>query len=147
MRVIADIYFKNHLNQKRILEAHIKYILGSFNIITYAAVVDALFGFSFKPPVRPLFEPILDALSQTKVPVASVDIPSGWNVETGPPSDAASLNPDMLISLTAPKLCSKYFKGRFHYLGGRFVPPKLEEKYELNLPSYEAADQVVLLSS
>ncbi|KAB7497644.1 NAD(P)H-hydrate epimerase [Armadillidium nasatum] len=131
-------------------------MLGSFIICilhvvivpkTYAAVVDALFGFSFKPPVRPLFEPILDALSQTKVPVASVDIPSGWNVETGPPPDAASLNPDMLISLTAPKLCSKYFKGRFHYLGGRFVPPKLEEKYELNLPSYEAADQVVLLSS
>lgn len=33
------------------------------------------------------------------------------------------LRPDMLVSLTAPKLCAKLFEGRFHYIGGRFVPP------------------------
>jgi NAD(P)H-hydrate epimerase len=34
------------------------------------------------------------------------------------------LDPKMLISLTAPKLCAKYFIGenKIHYVGGRFVP-------------------------
>ena len=33
------------------------------------------------------------------------------------------LDADMLVSLTAPKLCAVHFTGRYHYLGGRFVPP------------------------
>ena len=34
------------------------------------------------------------------------------------------LEPQMLISLTAPKVCAKYFTGidKSHYVGGRFVP-------------------------
>ena len=40
-------------------------------------IVDALFGFSFKPPVRPAFEATLVKLSTTQTPVASIDIPSG----------------------------------------------------------------------
>ena len=43
----------------------------------YVVIVDALFGFSFKPPVREAFVEILYKLSKTRVPVASVDIPSG----------------------------------------------------------------------
>lgn len=35
------------------------------------------------------------------------------------------LRPDMLVSLTAPKLGARFFDGRFHYLGGRFVPPAI----------------------
>ena len=31
----------------------------------------------------------------------------------------------MLVSLTAPKNGAKSFKGSFHYLGGRFVPPAI----------------------
>ncbi len=31
----------------------------------------------------------------------------------------------MLVSLTAPKLGARFFDGRFHYLGGRFVPPAI----------------------
>lgn len=32
------------------------------------------------------------------------------------------LRPEMLISLTAPKLGAKHFQGKHHYIGGRFVP-------------------------
>lgn len=32
----------------------------------------------------------------------------------------------MLISLTAPKRGARFFKGPFHYLGGRFVPPAIK---------------------
>lgn len=112
----------------------------------YHVIVDALFGFSFKPPVRPLFAPIIELLSKTSVPVVSVDIPSGWHVEDGPTDDTPALAPDMLISLTAPKRCAKHFRGRYHMLGGRFVPPQMQKKYELNLPEYPGTSQVVSLS-
>jgi len=67
--------------------------------------------------------------------IYSIDIPSGWDVEQGKLTDC-DLEPTLLISLTAPKLCAKHFKGKYHYLGGRFVPPALQQKYELNLPDY-----------
>jgi len=110
----------------------------------YDIIVDALFGFSFKPPVRPAFEATLVKLSTTQTPVASIDIPSGWDVEKG---DVHGLNlkPDFLISLTAPKMCSQHFHGRFHYLGGRFVPRPLTEKYNLQLPTYPSLDSFVRL--
>lgn len=53
------------------------------------------------------------------------------------------LNPDLLVSLTAPKLCSKQFKGRYHYLGLRMVPQELTTKYRLKLPKYPSTDQIV----
>jgi len=113
---------------------------------SYSLLVDAIFGFSFRPPVRAQFVPLLSALARSTVPVVSIDIPSGWNVETGPPSnteDTPVLAPDLLISLTAPKLCAKHFQGRFHYLGGRFVPPALAQKYKLELPSYPGLQHCV----
>ena len=44
--------------------------------------------------------------------------------------NCTSLQPEMLISLTAPKECARYFKGKFHILGGRFIPKILPEKFE-----------------
>lgn len=69
---------------------------------------------------------------------------SGWNVEEGDPN---GLQPQLLISLTAPKQCAKLFKGRYHYLGGRFVPRALEQKYDLQLPPYPGTDCVVELNT
>ncbi|KAM7350744.1 NAD(P)HX epimerase isoform 2-T3 [Cochliomyia hominivorax] len=111
---------------------------------SYDLIVDALFGFSFKPPVRELFVPIIKVLQQTKLPIASIDIPSGWHVENGK-NDAQDFEPTLLISLTAPKLCAKHFKGQFHYLGGRFVPPGLKTKYKLDLPEYPGTETCVKL--
>ncbi|XP_046596294.1 NAD(P)H-hydrate epimerase [Neodiprion lecontei] len=109
----------------------------------YLIIVDALFGFSFKPPVRESFKEIMDVLKNANVSICSVDIPSGWNVETGP--SEGDINPEMLISLTAPKLCARSFKGKYHYLGGRFVPKKLALEYQLDLPEYHGTDLVVAL--
>lgn len=66
----------------------------------------------------------------------------GWDVEQG---STDGLQPDMLISLTAPKKSASLFKGRYHFLGGRFVPPGLEKKYQLNLPQYPGTDCVLQL--
>lgn len=110
----------------------------------YKLIVDALFGFSFKPPVRPNFVPIIDILKNSSAPICSIDIPSGWNVESGAPEEGG-IKPEMLVSLTAPKLCAHSFAGKYHYLGGRFVPKKLEKSYQLNLPEYPGTDLVVPL--
>ncbi|KAH7107216.1 YjeF N-terminal domain-like protein [Auriculariales sp. MPI-PUGE-AT-0066] len=118
-------------------------------------VLDAIFGFSFKPPVRAPFDEALSLLAaDTSPPIVSVDIPSGWDVNAGKPADplpvsgsegsTVALEPAVLISLTAPKLGVKEFKGR-HFLGGRFVPKYLEDKYQLCLPAYPGSDQVVEL--
>jgi len=106
--------------------APFKDVLGNTDVI-----LDAIFGFSFKPPVRPPFDGVLSLLASlrdgssrtNKTPIVSVDIPSGWDVEAGPEGNDSVLSiwPDVLVSLTAPKLGSAKFEGR-HFLGGRFVP-------------------------
>lgn len=83
-------------------------------------ILDAIFGFSFQPPLRSPFDHILRLLSDSRLPIVSVDIPSGWDVEKGN-AVGVGLNPDVLLSLTAPKQGVKDFTGR-HFLGGRFVP-------------------------
>ncbi|KAG2462243.1 NNRE epimerase, partial [Polypterus senegalus] len=106
----------------------------------YNLVVDAIFGFSFKGAVREPFNSIIGTLKKVTIPIASVDIPSGWDVEVGSPD---GIQPDMLISLTAPKKSALQFQGRYHFLGGRFVPTALESKYKLNLPEYPGTDCVI----
>lgn len=108
----------------------------------YKFIVDAIFGFSFKGNARPPFADVLSTLEEVTIPVCSVDIPSGWHVENGNP---AGIQPDFLISLTAPKLCAKHFKGRFHFLGGRFVPDSLAQKYNLSLPDYPGTEPCIQL--
>lgn len=93
-----------------------------------------LIGFSFHPPVRPPYHTILNHLaspensSQKRLPVLSIDIPSGWDVDSGrqPLKDTEgntveTFEPEVLLSLTAPKEGVREFKGR-HWLGGRFIP-------------------------
>ncbi|TBU62228.1 YjeF N-terminal domain-like protein [Dichomitus squalens] len=106
-------------------------------------ILDAIFGFSFKPPARPPFDAALPLLTQSGLPIVSVDVPSGWNVDEGK-IDEHALEPDVLVSLTAPKEGVRNYKGR-HFLGGRFVPKILEEKYQLNLPEYPGISQIVEL--
>lgn len=105
-------------------------------------VIDALFGFLFKPPLREPFGELIQYLNSSKTPVASVDIPLGWDVDDGPQESA--LKPDMLVSLTAPKPCSRFFSGT-HYLGGRFISPKISSKYGLEevVDLYKGLDLIV----
>jgi hypothetical protein len=104
----------------------------------FDAVVDAIFGFSFKGEPREPFASILRTMtdlqthSDSNTQIISVDVPSGWNVDDGPPSDSLKLVPDVLVSLTAPKLCAKEFHGR-HFVGGRFLPPNVAQKYGIRV--------------
>lgn len=107
-------------------------------------VVDAIFGFSFSGPLRDPFPHIIDILETTSVPVLSVDAPSSWDIESGPPPEGqtgANFMPHTLVSLTAPKPCVKWFRGR-HFLGGRFLTPDIAKKYGLDIPDYQGVDQI-----
>ncbi|KEF60450.1 YjeF [Exophiala aquamarina CBS 119918] len=109
-------------------------------------VVDALFGFSFHPPVRPPFDTVLRDIITARKPVLSVDIPSSWDVEAGPPSGDDQVGhdfmPEYLISLTAAKPSVRHFKGKRHFIGGRFLSAKVAEKYGLEVPEYNGVDQI-----
>ena len=142
---------------------------------TYGVVLDGIFGFSFKPAggVRAPFDAVLETLRQVdrtaelaaaagggaaadqalpyagagRPAVVSIDIPSGWDVEAGN-THGVGLEPDALISLTAPKQCAAFFRGH-HWLGGRFLPPALAKKYGLDgdaLPAYPGAEQCVRIT-
>ena len=111
---------------------------------SWDVVLDAMFGFSFRGEPRPPFKEIIGEVANCGKPIVSVDIPSGWQVEPDPESfDQGPIQPEMLVSLTAPKKCALSFRGKHHYLGGRFVPPEIKTKYNLRLPSYSGTSQCV----
>ncbi|KAI8146656.1 YjeF-related protein [Fennellomyces sp. T-0311] len=107
-------------------------------------LVDSIFGFSFHGEVREPFKQVIKTFEETKKPIVAVDIPSGWDVEQGP-TDQVKYQPSVLVSLTAPKQCATHFKGKRHFLGGRFVPPTLAKKFDFEVPPFPGADQVVEL--
>lgn len=108
-------------------------------------IVDGIFGFSFTGNVRAPFDSILKQINLSKLPIASIDIPSGWDVEEGNVHGEGLNEPTLLVSLTAPKRCALQFKGPYHYLGGRFIPPSFAEKHQLHLPSYSGTEVCVAL--
>jgi NAD(P)H-hydrate epimerase len=107
-------------------------------------VIDAIFGFSFQPPVREPFPAVIKALTETSKPILSVDSPSCWDVEEGPPKEGelgAKFMPPYLISLTAAKPSVKHYKGT-HFVGGRFLSEEMARKYDLAIPAYRGVDQI-----
>lgn len=110
-------------------------------------VVDAVFGFSFKGErgVRPPFDAVIDEMNACGKPVVSVDVPSGWHVDKGAVWERCVKDPAAVVSLTAPKVCMKEFNG-VHYVGGRFVPPRLCWELEFAVPEYSGTDAIVRIT-
>lgn len=121
------------------------------NTDDYAAVVDAIFGFSFRGEPRAPFDTIIEQLKSlsanggnNKVITISVDVPSGWNVDGDDiVTNETKFVPDVLVSLTSPKLCAQQFTTGRHFVGGRFLPPALAEKYNVRMPPYPGVSQVM----
>lgn len=106
-------------------------------------IIDGLFGFSFKGPAREPFSSMLEMFTTTKTPTLSIDLPSGWDVNEGDIHGTGFL-PSAVISLTLPKRCMVDYQGR-HYVGGRFMPPKLAAELGLRMPDYGPSSSQVLL--
>ena len=114
---------------------------------THDVVVDAMFGFSFAGAPRAPFDALLALLHQraSPPPIVAVDIPSGWDVDDGDVF-GDGMRPETLVSLTAPKIGATAFAGAHHFLGGRFVPPRMKEEFGLRAPEYEGAKQCVRIA-
>lgn len=115
-----------------------------------SVIIDALFGFLFKPPIREPFRELIQYLADHHkeiAPIVAVDIPSGWDVDDGP--GEVDIHASMLVSLTAPKPCAKHFvgPGKAHYLGGRFINDEIAQKYGISdlIAKYRGDDLVVKL--
>lgn len=50
--------------------------------------------------------------------------------------------PEYLVSLTAAKPCVRHYKGRRHFVGGRFLSRDVATKYGLDVPDYKGVDQI-----
>ena len=110
-------------------------------------MLDSIFGYSFKSNegIREPFASIITAVKQSGLPVISTDVPSGWNIDEGPSSEGF-MNVDAVVSLTSPKKCMAAYKG-VHYLGGRFMPDSLLDKYNCRCPiPYESSNQILRLN-
>ena len=113
----------------------------------FDVMIDSIFGFSFKTGgLRAPFDSIIPQMKSSRLPLVSVDVPSGWDVDNGPIDDDKDLQPDVLVSLTGPKRCAAKFTGSRHYLGGRFVPPSILEEFGFSQPAFRGTEQVVRLS-
>jgi NAD(P)H-hydrate epimerase len=111
-------------------------------------VIDAIFGFSVRLPIKPPFDAAITAMETTRKPVLAIDTPSSWDVEGGPQGEGEvghDFMPDYLISLTAAKPSAKFFKGKRHFVGGRFLSKQVAQKYGLDVPDYQGCDQLAEL--
>nr|VZH99835.1 unnamed protein product [Spirometra erinaceieuropaei] len=146
-RTPQKLLYKNLVTQcEKMGIPFLSYIPSDVKILesSYELIVDALFGFGFRPPLKGDFAEVAHQISTLKLPLICIDVPSGWEMTEKTTSEDL-LQPDCLISLTAPKLCARRFNGRYHFLAGRFIPPVLAEKYQLNLPPYPGSCQFVQL--
>lgn len=115
--------------------------------------IDALFGVGFDGgDVRPEYWGVFEMLVATELPIIAVDMPSGWDVETGPREiDARAstfLRPEVLVSLGVPKNGAKVFAGAFHYIGGRdILPPDWTRENNIQLPAFRGEKAACALLS
>uniref|UniRef100_A0A8D0GNG7 ApoA-I-binding protein 2 n=1 Tax=Sphenodon punctatus TaxID=8508 RepID=A0A8D0GNG7_SPHPU len=109
----------------------------------YNVVIEAMLGKDAEPgELKDPYAGILGTLKQIRIPLISLDVPSGWDVEMG---NNEGISPNVLISLAAPKQCATRFLGKHHLVAGRFLPYDVQKKYDLNLPEYPGTDCVVSL--
>ncbi|NXD46299.1 YJEN3 protein, partial [Copsychus sechellarum] len=113
----------------------------------YSAVVDAVLGTEVALGTEGTegTEPcaaILATLRHVRVPIVSLDVPSGWTAAAG---GAGDIRPAVLVSLAAPKEAARRFQGRRHFLAGRFVPEELRRKFGIGAAEYRDSDCVAAL--
>jgi ADP-dependent NAD(P)H-hydrate dehydratase / NAD(P)H-hydrate epimerase len=66
-------------------------------------ILDAVVGTGFRPPLRDLPLAALEWLKQSKAPILSVDLPSGWDSDSTEGSAEGAYPADAVVTFTAPK--------------------------------------------
>jgi hydroxyethylthiazole kinase-like uncharacterized protein yjeF len=82
-------------------------------------VIDAIFGFSLKGPVRGVAIDVIDHINASRKPVLSVDLPSGLEADTGKVYERA-VEADVTVTFNAPKVGMMLYPGA-EYVGEMVV--------------------------
>jgi hydroxyethylthiazole kinase-like uncharacterized protein yjeF len=141
-KATSNVLYERLLTQCRSLSIPVLKEMPAFD--EYRVILDGIFGFSFAGEIRSPFDIIIRSINSSGKPVVSIDIPSGWDVEQGNVT-GQGIEPAMLVSLTAPKLCARTFNGT-HYIGGRFLPPALACDLDFEGPVYTGSSQSIKIS-
>ncbi|CDF39619.1 unnamed protein product [Chondrus crispus] len=112
----------------------------------YDIVVDALLGTGFDGgDIRQQYWTVYEMLISTRLAIVSLDVPSGWDLSTGPRKiDVTAdsfIKPEVLVSLEAPKLGSNVFAGGYHFIAGRHLPQSYFWKRESLFRLFPARSQ------
>ena len=67
-----------------------------------ALIIDGLFGVGLNRPLAGSWELLLEKINESRVPILSIDVPSGLNADTGKPQGAA-VRATVTLTLAAPK--------------------------------------------
>lgn len=108
----------------------------------FDVVIDALMGTGYNgEDVEGIISLAYYMLCDTRLPVVSIDVPSGWHLESGPRDlDVCRdefIKPQLLVSIDAPKVCAKMFAGALHYIGN--IESNVEDGKRANLFASNAA--------
>ncbi len=81
---------------------------GSLDRFSWAAanadlIIDALFGISYRPPLRDLDAQVVSIINEHRRPVLAIDIPSGVEADSGRISGGA-IQADWTVTLALPKM-------------------------------------------
>lgn len=94
----------------------------------FEGIADCVFGFSFKGSMRQPYAYFMQTLENHQSKVLSVDVPSGWEVDTLDGQTQNSYQPFANVSLMLPKQCMEGYKGQ-HFLGANFFTKKMAAKF------------------
>ncbi|HEX3719598.1 MAG TPA: NAD(P)H-hydrate dehydratase [Verrucomicrobiae bacterium] len=68
-----------------------------------ARIIDALFGIGLSRPLKGDWGKLIEALNNSEIPIAAVDVPSGLNADTGE-AEGAAIRAEMTLTVGAPKV-------------------------------------------
>ncbi len=105
----------------------------------YTCILDGIFGYSFKGPLKPELQPLFESLKNTEIPIFSIDVPSGWDIDDGNIYD--TFWPAANISLGSIKPLMKGYNG-VHYFSDHFMPRKLLSQFGVNNPTYDDPEKL-----
>ncbi len=106
---------------------------------SYCCILDGIFGYSFKGPIKPELANVFDFLKETAIPIFSIDVPSGWDIEKG--NIYETFTPKANISLGCVKTSMEGYKG-VHYFADHFMPRKLLASFGVTNPLYEDPEKL-----
>lgn len=77
------------------------------DIIKYDFIIDAIFGFSYRPPLQKPYAEIVDSIKNHKK-IISIDVPTSYEIDKI--NESPIFVPFCVVSLVAPKICCKNLK-------------------------------------